>query len=81
MYFLEIKLNCTHIFQKKKQLLIISALKAGGQTIALVEPLIPDALVWSSLYLKLQYSHSRKDGNKLTHGLARHSIGVLDYVQ
>ena len=52
MYFLEVQLNCMHIFpkKKKKQLLIFSALKVGGQTIALMEPLIQDALVWSNLY-------------------------------
>ena len=74
MYFLEVQLNCMHIFPKKKKLLIISALKAGGQTIALMEPLIQDALVW---YSKLLYSRRRRDGNKLAHGLARHFIDAL----
>ena len=66
--------------QKKKQLLIFSALKVGGQTIALMEPLIQDALVWSSLYSKLLYSRRRRDGNKLAHGLAKHFIDVLDHI-
>lgn len=65
---------------KRDSELIITALKAGGQTIALVEPLIQDALVLSGLYSKLLYSHCKRDGNKLAHNLVRHSINVFDYV-
>ncbi|KAK9985009.1 hypothetical protein SO802_034534 [Lithocarpus litseifolius] len=59
--------------------LILTVLKAGGQTLASVEPLIMDALVLSKLYIKLLSSRSRRDGNKLDYSLARHSINVLDY--
>ena len=65
---------------KRDSELIITALKAGGQTIALVEPLIQDALVLSGLYSKLLYSHCKRDGNKLAHNLARHFINVFDYM-
>ena len=57
----------------------ISALKEDGHSIVLVDPLIQDALAWSDMYSKLLYSHCRKEGNKLAHSLARHSINVLDY--
>ena len=60
--------------------LIITTLKVGGHTIALVEPLIQDALVLSDLYSKLLYSRWRRNGNKLAHSLAKHSINVFDYV-
>ncbi|KAK9986968.1 hypothetical protein SO802_031919 [Lithocarpus litseifolius] len=38
--------------------LIINSLKGGGQSIASVEPLLQDAMVFSNCYSKLQYSHS-----------------------
>ena len=60
--------------------LIMDSLKAAGETIALVEPLIKDAIIFSGLYTKLLYSHCRRDGNKLAHSLARYSIHVSDYV-
>ena len=37
--------------------LIIESLKAGGNTIASMEPLIQDAIVFSSFFTKLLYSH------------------------
>ena len=58
----------------------MNSLKVGGDTINLVEPLIQDAIVFSSLYTKLLYTHCRRDGNKLAHSLARYSINVSDYV-
>ena len=60
--------------------LIIESLKVGGNTIASVEPLIQDAIVFSGFYSKLLFSHCRRDGNKLAHSLARYSINVSDYV-
>ena len=58
----------------------MNSLKVGGDTINLVEPLIQDAIVFSSLYTKLLYTHCKRDGNKLAHSLARYSINVFDYV-
>lgn len=60
--------------------LITKSLKAGGNTIASVEPLIQDAIVFSSSYSILQYSHCRRGGNRLAHSLARYSINVSNYV-
>ena len=60
--------------------LIIESLKVGGNTIASVEPLIQDTIVFSSFFSKLLFSHCRRDGNKLAHSLARYSINVSDYV-
>ena len=59
---------------------IINSLKGGGHSIALVEPLLHDAMVFSSCYAKLLYSHCRRDGNRLAHSLARYSINVSSYV-
>ena len=58
----------------------MQALKDGGTSLALVKPLILDALSQSSSFTKLLYSHTKRDGNKLAHSLARHSINVDDYV-
>ena len=60
--------------------LIMNSLKAGGGTIALVQPLIQDAIIFSNAYTKLLYSHCRRDDNKLAHSLARYSINVSNYV-
>ena len=59
---------------------IINSLKAGGNTIASVEPLIQDAILFSNSYSELQYSHCRRKGNTLAHSLARYSINVSNYV-
>ena len=61
-------------------LAIIQALKDGGSSVASVKPLILDALGFSCSFTKLLYSHTKKDGNKLSHNLVRHSINVNDYV-
>ena len=45
--------------------LIINSLKAGGNTLASVEPLLQDAIVFSNCYSKLLYSHCRREGNRL----------------
>ena len=60
--------------------LIIESLKVGGNTIASVEALIQDTIVFSSFFSKLLFSHCRRDGNKLAHSLARYSINVSNYV-
>ena len=60
--------------------LIINSLKVGDQSIASVEPLLQDAIVFSNCYSKLLYSHCRREGNRLTHNLARYSIIVSNYV-
>ena len=56
--------------------LIIKSLKAGGKTIASVEPLIQDAIVFSGFFKKFPYSHCRRDNNKLAHSLVRYFINV-----
>ena len=59
---------------------VMQALKEGGSNLALVKPLILDALSQSSSFTKLLYSHTKRDGNKLAHSLARHFINVDNYV-
>ena len=61
-------------------LAIIQALKDGGSSMASVKPPILDALGFSCSFTKLLYSHTKRDGNRLAHSLARHSINVNDYV-
>ena len=60
--------------------LIINSIKAGGQSIASVEPPFQNAIVFSNCYSKLLYSHCRREGNRLAHSLARYSINVSNYV-
>ena len=58
----------------------MNSLKARGGTIASVESLIQDVIIFLGLDTKLLYSHCRRDGNKLAHSLARYSIHVSDNV-
>ena len=58
----------------------MNSLKAGGGTIASVESLIQDAIIFLGLYTKLLYSHGRRDSNKLAQSLVRYSIHVSDNV-
>ncbi|KAK9991286.1 hypothetical protein SO802_026271 [Lithocarpus litseifolius] len=60
--------------------LIMNSLKSGGGTIASVQPLVQDAIIFADFYTKLLYSHCRRDGNKLAHSLARYLIKVSNYV-
>ena len=46
--------------------LIINSLR-GGYSIASVEPLLHDVMVFSNCYAKLLYSHCRRGGNRLAH--------------
>ena len=48
--------------------LVHLALKRGEQSLS------------STSFRTLHYSHTKREGNKVTHGLARHTIHVLDYV-
>lgn len=41
--------------------------------------LIEEAKFYSRSFLKLLYSHTRREGNKLAHSLARHTINVTHY--
>ena len=59
--------------------LIINFLKAGGNTIASVEPLIQDVILFSNSYSELLYS-CRREGNSLAHSLATYSSNVSNHV-
>ena len=74
------ELSLTEAILEGDSELIMNSLKAGGETIASMEPLIQDAIIFSSLYTKFLYSHYKRDGNKLAHNLVRYSIHVPDYV-
>ena len=60
--------------------MVMIALKEGENSLALIAPFIKDALLSSSPYDKLLYSHTRRDGNKFAHSLAKHSINVSNYI-
>lgn len=49
--------------------LIMNSLKAGGGTIASVQPLIQDAIIFSNHYTKLLHFRCRRNDNKLAHSL------------
>ena len=59
---------------------VMQALKEEGSNLASMKPFILDALSQSGSFTKLLYSHTKREGNKLAHSLARHAINVNDYV-
>ena len=59
---------------------VMQASKEEGSNLASVKPLIYDALSQSGSFTKLLYSHTKREGNKLAHSLARHAINVNEYV-
>ena len=60
--------------------LIHLALIRGEQSLSPFGLLVEYIKVPSASFRTLHYSHTKREGNKVTHGLARHTIHVLDYV-
>ena len=52
----------------------------GEQSLSPFGLLVEDIKVSSASFHTLLYSHTKREGNKVAHGLARHTIHVLDYV-
>ena len=60
--------------------LIVKALKEGGQSLTSFNPLIEDANLFSKFFTQLLYSYTSREGNNLTHNLARYLINVLECI-
>ena len=60
--------------------LVHLALKRGEHSLSPFGLLVEDIKVSSASFRTLLYSHTKREGNKVAHRLARHAIHVLDYV-
>ena len=60
--------------------LVHLALKRGEHSLSPFGLLVEDIKVPSASFCTLLYSHTKREGNKVAHGLARLAIHVLDYV-
>lgn len=50
--------------------LIVKALKEGGQSLTSFNPLIEDANLFSKFFTQLLYPHTSRESNNLAHSLA-----------
>ena len=65
---------------RKYIFLIFVSLINGEQSLSPFGLLVEDIKVSSASFCTLLYSHTKREGNKVAHGLTRHTIHVLDYV-
>lgn len=58
----------------------MKALATKTRSLVSLDVLIQDAKLFSSCYSKLLYSHTKRDGNKVAHNLAKITVNFLDYI-
>ena len=59
---------------------VIKALQDEDPSLSAYGFLIDDVNILSRSFSKLHYSHTRREGNKFDHKLARHAINVSSFV-
>jgi len=58
---------------------LIQALKLEEHSLSLVSLLVKDVKVFAKFFVRLLYSHIKRNGNGVTHSLAKHVIRILDF--
>ena len=59
--------------------MLSNALKNNSHYLSSFGLLIEDIICNASLFNQLFYSHVKREGNKVVHNLARHSISIFDF--
>lgn len=59
---------------------VIEALKSKERSLAPLGLLIEDAKEITERFDQLIYSHTKRDGNSVTHGLVKHALGIPDFL-
>ena len=59
--------------------MLSNALRNNSQYLSSFGLLIEDIICNASLFNQLFYSHVKREGNKVVHNLARHSISIFDF--
>ena len=73
------KIGVKEVVMKGDLEIVVNALKADGFAVGSIASILQDATLFSNFFTKLLYSHGRREGNKLAHSLARHSLNVTNY--
>ena len=58
---------------------LIQALKAEEHSLSPTGLLIEDVKMFANNYVRLLYSHIKRNGNKLAHSLAKNALCILDF--
>ena len=60
-------------------MLVVQSISADTISLSPLGSLIANAKSFTSCFNELHYSHSKREGNKVVHGLAWHATPVLFY--
>ena len=74
-----LELGIAHVVLEGDSKVILDALAEEDVSLSSHGLLIADAKSLSHDFFQLRYSHIKKEGNKVTHNLARHAITVLNF--
>ena len=61
-------------------LVVYNAMCGHSSPPSSVASVIPGVLGFCGLFRQVDFSHIRRQGNRPTHLLAKHTIGIVDYV-
>ena len=74
------KLNFKEAILEGDSEIIIKALKEEESSLTTHGLFIQDAKFISMSFTQLRYSHTRREGNMVAHGLAKYAVNIVDYV-
>ena len=58
---------------------LIQALKSEEHSLSPMGLLVEDVKVFANNYVRLLYSHIKRNGNSVAHSLAKHALRILDF--
>ena len=73
-------MGVTLVILERDSLAIIKALREGEQLLSPTGLLLEDVRMFSQSFETLLYSHSKREGNSVTHSLARYASSILDFL-
>ena len=73
-------MGVTLVILERDSLAIIKALMEGEQLLSPTGLLLEDVRMFSQSFETLLYSHSKREGNFVTHSLAKYASSILDFL-
>ena len=73
-------LGMTRVILEGDSLVIIKALREEEQFLSPIGLLLEDVRMLSLSFQKLLYSHTKREGNSVTHNLARYTNSIPDFL-
>ena len=58
---------------------LIQALKSEEHSLSPMGLLVEDVKVFANNYVRLLYSHIKRNSNSVAHSLAKHALRILDF--